>query len=76
MNSKLLTILAIALMTMFLSAQAFACGGAKKDRDIGDQGKYAMYDNSGSEQGSLSDLDINKDQGNSEKNPTEPEESE
>jgi len=37
MNSKLLKIMAIGLMTLFLSAQAFASAGAGRDNDVGDK---------------------------------------
>ncbi|MGA3115502.1 MAG: hypothetical protein ABSF90_13845 [Syntrophobacteraceae bacterium] len=35
MNSKLLSIMAIGLMTLFLSAQTFAWAGTGKDKDVG-----------------------------------------
>jgi len=66
MNTNLLKIMVIALATLFLSAQAFACSMAPKDKDIGEtnQENSSMYGNSGSSESSSSDMDINKDQGN------------
>ncbi|MGO9018962.1 MAG: hypothetical protein ACLQVJ_11490 [Syntrophobacteraceae bacterium] len=65
MNSKLLSIMAVGLMTLFLSAQTFAWAGAGKDKDVGgktgldtpscwcEQGKSADRDISGKSKGLL-----------------------
>ncbi len=34
MNSKLMRIMATGFTTLFLSAHAFACGGAVEDKDV------------------------------------------
>jgi hypothetical protein len=65
MNSKILRILAIGLTTMFFSGQAFACPGAKTDKDVGntgDRNQYSMSDSSNSDQALPSDQNLNKDQ--------------
>ncbi len=64
MNSKLLNIFVIALAAFLLSTQAFACGGATQDKDIGktDQNMSSMID---PDQNNSTDQDIgNTDQGN------------
>jgi hypothetical protein len=58
MKSKIVSILAVSLMTLFLSAQAFACGanmGNKTDKDT----SASMSDMSKSDQG----LSIDRDTG-------------
>ncbi len=55
MNSKLLSIVAIGFTALFLSAQAFACGGAGKDKDV--RGTAAMQNYADS--GISGDRDIN-----------------
>jgi len=68
MNSKILRISAIALTTMFLSGQAFACSGGKTDKDVGksaDRDKYSMSDsdrNLNRDQDINNSQDLNKDQ--------------
>ena len=64
MNSKLLKIFVIAFATLLLNAQAFACGGAQQDKDIGktNQSNSSMSDPN---QRYSADQDIgNRDQGN------------
>ncbi len=64
MNTNLLRIMGIALATLFLSAQAFACSGVSKGASINktNQLQYSMYDDNSSS----SDRDMSSDQGSSE----------